>query len=429
MTRVFLRPLIAVIQRSGGILIGLFTAAICVIAAIAAQELGLHLWADFMTGLNSATTLLFPVVAGFMAFSGGRSVSALQARLRVSPHPEVLVHLHHFGAVITPVLLGYGIGMGTLVLYGQFIGAYGTPPVMWILELAAALICVAGLGYALGILIGNRWWIAPATALALFAGFAAIIYSARAPEWVELWYPMTIDSGSVFIDPVARTLGVQAIAYVCFGLAFVGLAAALKSSVKTIRRYIPGACSALIGTVMFSMVMLGEWPFAQVSKDFDYVCTGEEPEICLNRGYLDAEPELRDSFEAFNEKVAGTSLVAHAVEQRFIGLIDETVGESRAVDVIDLSPGFADYAVLDYLQNYGGSMNCWDKGRDETAVSVVDAWLSGYDENGLSEYGDEIPEASAYRQLLKLSPQQGNEWLRENINAYSSCALNLKDLP
>ena len=164
-------------------------------------------------------------------------------------------------------------------------------------------------------------------------------YTHGTPEWIELWYPINTDLHSVFITPTARTLIAQGAAYLAAALALVAAAALVirRRRFELLSVALPGAVSI----TLYSLVMLGGWTFATLPAHNDLVCTGERPEICVNPGYVAAEPELRRAFAEFNQRAAGTPLVADRIAQQLRGPADDPGEHSRSVYVDALPPGFA----------------------------------------------------------------------------------------
>ncbi|MFV0433761.1 MAG: hypothetical protein ACK5LO_07275 [Leucobacter sp.] len=398
------------------------------ITAIISQTIGLRLWADLMSGIVSASTFVNPLVAGFSACFASRYTAPLGDRLHTSTRRSTAPLLLNFLGAFLPALTGFLLALGVLTVYAAAVGSYGAPSAVWLLKLASAMLVSCAFGYALGALTGSRWWTAPTSALTLLAGFLVITYRG-APDWIEQGYPLSVVIDDVFY----RLIPLTTIGQTVLNVGISALLVLVVAGARLAGPRLPAASLWITGVGIalgIALMSLGDWRYAEFYDPEDTVCEGSSPQICVNRGYQAALPELVRVFSELNTKAADTELATDRLEQEGIG--EDPNPGARSLYLYELDEGFANSSASDYLWEYGATEACWERGdrSEETiAVSVVNMWLSDYDEFGLAELGESAPGGLQYQRLNQLSPEQGNAWLREHIDAYFSCSLTLDDLP
>jgi len=192
------------------------------------------------------------------------------------------------------------------------------------------------------------------------------------------------------------------------------------------------AALVVVLTTGSSMVLSTNGQYVSGFNSRDFVCEGSAPTICLNRGYGSAMAPLREEFALFNEKTAGTSLVARQLQQNSEGVGDEPPAGTRSVYIETIDSLGMTTAVSRYAAKYGGAVNCdFTAGNPEPfwAVSIVNAWLTGYDEMGFETFDVSAPGVAEFHRFLSLSVADGNAWLRANESAYLACTLTFDELP
>lgn len=422
----------AVLRRSGAVWIVPVLAVGFALAPIPTLQPGLRLWPDLLSGVSAATAFLLPLAAGIAAYAAAKWKSPLRVRFSYGKPRITSATLLHFALTASALLMGFIVGTLVLVLYAVCTHVYGSPQISWICAIGASLVCVSAFGYAFGLVIGDRWFTAPAAAFILLGGFIYIMYFSNSPS-AESLYPVQLRLGDVFLGPSTWSFFWLSLFYLTAGLTV--LAAAFTCTVarqKTMVLTVVAATAAAViagGTV----IALPE-PEVEASTAHDYVCDDGTPEVCVNRGYQAALPELERVYGEMYAKTKGTDLIGAKLEQHLEGFEDDTRGGTRAIYIEALDDEFAEYSAFRYIERFGGMNACQSSAssasassKNELAVSAVDAWLSGFDDSGFGFAG--TPGRSQYQRLEKLNTRDGNAWFREHADAYADCSLTLDELP
>lgn len=432
-----MRAYVLSIRHSSTLFLGILIAVTCVSLAFATRRDGLNLWPDLVTGLSQSSVYTGVLAAGFCAWEAGRWVGPATARMPGAFRIASVARIIHFVGVVTPIVLGFLASLVTLAVYGLVTGTYGAPSLPWLLVLVCAIVAASALGYAIGVVGGRRWYVAPLGAVLFFVLYV-LVQILPLPYGVRSLYPVILNMDSEFVRHIETTMWGQI-------AAFLAASAALLLIVgggwrRSSRKHF-GIAIVVIGIIGIGGVSLVQSTNGQYVTGFnsrDFACSGDIPEICLNKGYVSAMPELARRFESLNEKSEGTALTATLIEQNVEGIGDEPSANARSVYIEGISELDLSFAISRYVGKYGGGAACnlasVDIDQDEIdqffAVSIVDTWLTGYDAAGYaSNENSEMPGRAQFERFMKLTPAEGNEWLRENFTAYSQCELQLTDLP
>lgn len=426
-----MRQFFAATRHSSTWILAALVTVVTVLVALTSRRDGLDLWADVVTGLSQATIFTGPLAAGFCAFESSRWVGPASSRLSGAVRVPVAARFLHASAVIFPVLFGYMLALAILALTGIFSGRYGAPYVLWLCALAASLVAAATFGYAVGIIGGRgKWYLAPLAALS----FLALYVLSRAvplPYGIRSLVPVVTNTDSVFVRHLPAAMVGQSLLFVgssVLVLCIVGLGWRQATG-----RMIMLVAGAVVITGVGAIAVLstnGQYTTGFNSRDF--VCDEEDAEltICLNRGYAQALPKLRKQFDELNRRAAGTDLVAVRLEQNVEGVGDEPGEGARSVYVEENNEFGVVFAASRYVTKYGGFYECDPEDMGGlVAVSIVNTWLTGYDELGIGAFGDGAPGATEFQEFMKMDLHQGNQWMRAHETEYMTCTLVLSDLP
>jgi hypothetical protein len=425
------------IRHSSTLILGVLVALTCVSLALTTRRDGLNLWPDFVTGLSQSSVYTGVLAAGFCAWEAARWVGPASARMSGAVRIPAVARIIHFVGVITPTVLGFMASVAILAVYGLATGTYGAPSLPWLLVLVCAIVAASALGYAVGVVGGRRWYVAPLGAILFFVLYV-LVQVLPLPYGVRSLYPVILNMDSEFVRHIATTMWGQIAAFLAASAALLLAVGGgwRRSSSKQF-----GIAIAVIGIIGIGGVSLVQSTNGQYVTGFnsrDFACRGDIPEICLNKGYVSAMPALTRQFEALNEKSAGTALSATLVEQNVEGIGDEPSANARSVYIEGISDSDLSFAISRYVGKYGGGAACNLASVDIEqsdierffAVSIVDTWLSGYDAAGYANKGNsEMPGRAEFERFMNLTPAEGNQWLRQNFTAYSQCKLELADLP
>lgn len=413
------------------ILFGAVFASLMVYFAMMGRDAGLNLWANLVSGLSESTVITGPLAAGVCAWEAARWKGPAAARLVVASRPIWQIRLRHAAESSGPIVLAFPAALLVLAGYGVATGTYGAPFVPWLLALWACLILAASFGYAVGIVLGSRWYTAPLAVLSFF-GLYVGIQSWNLPFGVRSLFPVITNLDTEFVRYIPATMWGQIALFGALSLLLLILANPVRGGRRTGTMVACTAAAAAAfagGAVVISTN--GQYVTGYNSRDF--VCEGTAPDICLNRGYAEAYPQLAQRFALLNEKVAGTSLVATRLEQNIEGIGDAPAAGARSVYLEEVNDEGMDFSVFRYVNKYGDGPTCWSE--DEPAYDqylagmLVDLWLTEYDAYGFAEYDELTPGYAELQRMQQLSVAEGNAWLRQHERAYLDCTLTLSDLP
>jgi hypothetical protein len=423
-------PWLTAARHSSTIVLGILLLILYPSLAFTCMHAGLNLWSDFVTGLSQASVYTGLLAAGFCAWEAGRWAAPGSTRLRAAVRASALVRLAHAVAIIVPAVAGFAFALTVLAIVGWTTGTYGAPSGPWVVTLAAALVAACSFGYTVGAILGRRWFVPPLAAVLFLSAFV-VSRVVPVPHGVRSLYPVVLDADDVFVRHIAPTMWGQSVLFVSVAVLLILLVGGGGRRVLFPRVL---AIAALVAASVAgaAMVIATNGQYTTGYNHRDFVCSGSAPEICLNRGYAAALPAMKDRFAELNERSAGTSLTATRLEQNGEGIGDVTSAGARSVylETVD-DPGIG-FAVSRYVDKYGGTATCDFDSPDLTsfaAVSIVNTWLSGYDELGFEETDETTPEGAKYARFMQLGVEEGNAWLREHEAAYMACTLTLEDLP
>lgn len=418
-------------RHSSSVILGVLLAVVCPLIAISARHVGLNLWPDFVSGLSQSSAYTGVLAAGFCAWEAGRWARPGNARLPGSVRSPIGARISHASAVIAPAAGGFLIALAILATIGAVTGTYGAPFGPWLFALGAAQVFACASGYAVGAILGKRWF-APALAAALFLGAFILSRVAPVPYGVRSLFPVILNTDDTFIRYIAPTMWGQAGLFLSASMLLIVLIGGGWRRRRQLVASMGVAALVLAGLAGAGLVIATNGQYVTGHNGRDFVCAGSEPEICLNRGYADAMPSLQESFRTLNERAAGTTLTVTLLEQNGEGVGDAPSPGARSVYVETIDDPGIGLAVSRYLYKYGGLAACDVNSFDPiaySAVSIVNTWLTGFDELGFDEFDETTPEGAAYARFMDLSVQEGNAWLRANEARYMACSLTFEDLP
>ncbi|MDR6166177.1 hypothetical protein QE367_000381 [Microbacterium paludicola] len=419
--------------RHGFIVCGcLGLAGIFVFFGLSGGREGLHLWSDRVSGIGEATVVTGTVASGLAAWSASRWVDLAGDRIASSARPRSLVLLRHIASVVLPLVAAFPVALAVITAQAMVTKSYGAAYGPWLAAIAGTLLLAATGGYALGFIIGRRWFTAPLVA-ALFFGCYVFAQSSAPSFGVRSLYPVILNRDTEFARYYPETMLGQAGFFVALSIASFFL---LVSMVTTGRRRwlsvvaLFTAASLAAGSSIGVLERNGQYLTGYNSRDF--VCLGDAPVLCLNRGYAQALEPLHERFDSLNEKVAGTDLSATKLEQNVEGIGDQPSDGARSVYLEAIGDADLDFAVSRYVQKYGGLESCYRNERpyeNLLALIIVDTWLSGFDEYGLDMAGEAELGAREWQRFKGASTTEGNRWLVDNADRYFSCEISLAELP
>lgn len=423
-----LRQLLTHTRRSSTWILAAIIAVLSVLIALTTRRDGLDLWPDLVSGLSQSGIFTGTLAAGFCAFESSRWVLPASARLAGSARSPLSARMIHAAAVIAPVLLGFLAAVAVLAVTGAVTQRYGAPYLPWLMALGAALVLAGTMGYVIGLVGGRRWYVAPLAALA-FLGLYILSRLVPMPYGVKSLFPVIVNTDGVFVRHLPTAMLGQVALFLGVALILVcGVGRGWRHARRMAVAVVAGASVVALAGGFAVISTNGQYLTGYNSRDF--VCEGDELEICLNRGYADAMPDLRAQFEDFNDRASGTGLVATKLAQNVEGIGDEPSPGARSVYIEQNNDFGMQLAVARYVNKYGGIMGC-DPADLEAfyAVGVVNTWLTGLDELGISTFGDGAPGKAELDRFMALDVEAGNAWFREHEADYMSCSLSLAELP
>lgn len=397
-----------------------------ILLAIAATALtityttpGVRLWTDLVSGLTASSVFTGLIAAGAAAVESNRWRHSHRVRHASARRPRWSIRAVHACAVIVPLTLGFWVAVGALSVYAVLTHSYGTPSFVWLLSLFCALVLAGSVGYFVGAALPYRWYVGPAAALVFYAAYVILIIF-RIPYGLLSLYPASSNLDSAFVRPVVKTFVGQSVFFLAASFILICfLAIGSHFSRRAAAVLLTGVVIAIVGggTVISTngLATTGHNPAV-------YSCSGQDPTMCLNPGYVLASKALGQEFKAMNERAAGTDLVATRLEQNLEGNEDAPTPGSRIVYLEQWSTRRdLTFAVSRYVEMYGGLSHCStaESGDIENEVNV---WLSDHN----TSYGDPDPVVTKFNHL---SVKAGNAWFRDHYDAYATCTLKMSDLP
>ncbi len=378
--------------------------ALGLIAAWSVLIPGVDAWENIVAAVIGSLRLTGPVAAAFAAWVAMRKRRALRGRSLTTwralkaPLAIVVVVLGSFGATVLVLavktvlteqsgrlsLAGLGVGMAGLALYsvigwiaGWLLPRVCTPPL-------AGLGCYGLFTWLAG---GNGW----ADKLAPGTG-----------EPYDLFQGL---GGAAFLDQTLWLLGVTAALLLGWAAVVTRQALVLACALLAVLAAGTGVARLLAATK----------PAA--AQEIAYSCQDWPITVCLHPGMRAGLAELGAAFTQIASRLAGTPAAFTRVEQR---PLEEPLQPSTGlaqIHVPDLSAGFADEAVYEYVESL--ATQCPDTPGDGYREIVV-AWLRGE-----PLPGGPLPEhqyAAAW--FSGLSEHQRREWLRMFFSDFQACKLS-----
>lgn len=378
--------------------------ALGLVAAWSVLIPGVDAWENIVAAVIGSLRLTGPVAAAFAAWVAMRKRRALRRRPLTTwralkaPLAIVVVVLGSFGATVLVLavktvlteqsgrlsLAGLGVGMAGLALYsvigwiaGWLLPRVYTPPL-------AGLGCYGLFTWLAG---GNGWAakLAPGTGepYDLFQGLGGAAFLAQTLWLLGITAALLLGWAAV----VTRQALVLACALLSVLAAGTGVARLLAETKPAAAQEIAYSCQ--------------DWPIT----------------VCLHPGMRAGLAELGAAFTQIASRLAGTPAAFTRVEQR---PLEEPLQPSTGlaqIHVPDLSAGFADEAVYEYVESLAAK--CTDTPGDGYREIVV-AWLRGE-----PLPGGPLPEhqyAAAW--FSGLSEHQRREWLRMFFSDFQACKLS-----
>jgi len=398
--------------------------------AFESRRTGLNLWPDLVSGLSQSTVITGPLASGVCAWASSRWAAPAADRIRSASRSSASIRFAHAAETIGPVVAAFPAAVLVLAIYGMTTGAYGFPFIPWLLALWSCLLAAASFGYAFGMALGARWFTSVAAAIAFFALYL-LSQSIGLPHGVRSLFPAVIDRDTAFARYLPESMWGQAVLFTAVSLLLITAADPAR------RRLTPPAGIAVAFLAVLAvgggaLVVHSNGQYLTGYNSRDFVCSGAQPEICLNRGYAAAHAPLHEEFARFEEKTRGTTLAPVLLEQNVEGIGDAPSPGARSVYLDGVDADGLRLSVFSYATKYGGQQACMDEGTPYQrilAVAIVDAWLAGFDEYGPGELEPTAPGAAEWARMSGVPVAEGNAWLRTHESEYLSCTLSLGDLP
>lgn len=392
----------------------LVLAPILVVAT--SQRVGVYVWSDVSWSFNQASALSNPVVAGFFAFEGARLGGADQ-RLRLASAARPLRGLmFRLAGGMTWLILANVVGFCILAIYIVVHGGYGFPVWGWHIATILGTFVWALLGFALGAMFGKRWYVYLASALASYFIWLVLTGIARPPYWIVQLYPTALNGTNPFVRYIYLTMLGQSLWYV--GLTLV-IVAVLCNQLRILRvgsAMLISGVSCIIGCI--AVISTGG-QFTTGYNSRDYTCGQAKPIVCTLRPFAAGNARIASAFAGLNRRASETPLAVQKLEQQVEGVGDEPSEGARSLYIEDLGPGFANIAVEEYVQHYGGSENCVDADH-MIAHSILESWLAG-ERSPFTEADGDVRRAARF--LADGATSKQIAWFKANYSAFESCTL------
>lgn len=417
----------------------LFPFVVVMVWFLTAQERakGIWLWPDVSLSIESTLAVVGPLAAGVAAWAASRHRRyGIEELLATTPRPAASRDLAAWAATAAWFVLAYAAAAGFIQLLAYLGGAWGSPVLWPVLVGLLALGTHSAIGHATGYYLPSSFT-APIVAVVLFLLQAGPGYFA----------------GSVrHLSPLNQGLtrsvfhGVLPNLFVGQALWLLGLAGAALVAVTLKQRISVASLSLMLATVavgtLGASLLLEKPPWASPAQmkaaivPYDPVCVREEILICVHPAYKEMLPETaavvgeiakplvdvpggptraKQSNSVFAEPERNGTLSFFLHDKRSLG--DELASQ--------VSGELVGYQTPAIFRENGGA--------PDDARAAIQAWLlrqAGRD----SEYvvfDGRKPEAvvAASQRFEELTPEERNEWLREDYPDLRAGKLTLKDLP
>lgn len=399
--------------------------ACAIYVAVVMIRPGVLLWSDISAGLNQSSGLVNPLLAGLMAWEGGRRAGGgFRWRLGGARRDPLLPRVAHVaGLLFWPALAALIVVVG-LTIYMSAAGGYGHPVWGWLFATTAGGVASAVIGYFTGALTGPKWFIAPVVALGIYFGWIIVSQPQFLPHGVSQLYPTAVNGTNPFVKYIGATFVGQVIWYLAASLVLVLVLSSLVRGL-TLRQCLV----SMVGVAALATgVTLIQTTNGQITTGYNargYQCQDQPVEICVHRAFSDGLSQLEMEFQDFNHRVRGTELVASRLEHNVAGKGDNPSEGARSLYVENLGSNFATYAVDYYVEKYGGIRKCRSQ-ESYNSHSVIDSWLKSersWQLQSPTEAGD------AARRFTGLTEAQRHSWFVQNEDAVLTCRLTATDLP
>ena len=396
-----------------------------VFGALSMLRTDVPMWGDITAGIAASGIFVNPIVAGLAAWEAGWRGRPLRARSLGSARALGAGTIVQLSAMMCWLALSYVLAFVIVCveMAGRG-GAYGVANRWWLASaVSGSLLALVG-GYCAGLGLRGRWFAGPLATVLMYLGFAAVSGTGL-PYWVTQAYPDTLNSTNPFVVYILTTF-VSQIAW------YLGITAILMAVLAWGRRPARWPRPSLIAVVVLAIVpgaglaglisTNGEITRGHNSRD--YRCGVHPLPICVNTAYAKGIPALEKAFHDFNGRVAGTQLVATRLEHNVQGVGDRVSPGARDLYLEDLGPGFAESAVEDYEQTYGGLEKCTSPG-STVAHEIVDSWTVGLP---LPDVGVPSAVMDTPGSFWRLASAGRTQWLVAHESEFRSCTLTIADL-
>ncbi|GAA2385386.1 hypothetical protein [Nonomuraea africana] len=385
------------------------TAVLLAVGLVAAWSVlipGVDAWENIVVAVIGSLKLTGPVATAFAAWVAVRKRRALRGR-----------SVSTWTALKAPLAI-------VVVVVGSFTATVLVLAVKTVLTEQAGRLNLAGLGMgmaglALYAVIG--WvtgWLVPNAVTPLVAGlgcYGLFTWLAEGKTWADRLAPGTGEpydlfqglAGAAFFDQTLWLLGVAL-------TLLLGWAAAVTRQALVLAFALLAVLAAGTGVAR----LLTE-PRPASAQPLAYSCQEWPITVCLHPGMRGGLTELGDAFTKIASKLSGTPAAFTRVEQRPLG---ESLHASTGIVPIhlpDLSAGFADEAIYDYVESLAATCSGTPAGGYR---EIVMAWLRGE-----PLPGGPLPEhqyAAAW--FSGLTEHQRRDWLRMFYTDFKSCRLSAR---
>lgn len=408
-------------------LAGIAVIVLYVWLAFLRQDSGLNLWPDFVSGLSTASVYGGSLAAGVSALFAGSWTVTNEIRLHTATRSSVWARFGHFLIVTGYMVAGYLLALAAVASYAAATGTYGRPEPAWLAAIGCALVASSAIGYVFGTLFPARWFTAPLIAVGMYV-VMVLIRILEVPYAVESMFPAITNMDNVFVASVPLTMVGQIALWLGLAIALVLLVSMSmgRGRPRSAMVVTSGALVLAVSGTIAVFVTNGLYTTGQNPRD--YVCAGDAPVLCMNRGYVAAADDLHFAFARLNMIAADTDLAASRLEQSLEGVDDPEMVNARPIYLEEFNDD-QDVAlsVQRYVETYGQNMCDNPDYRYLQANLFINAWLSGYEPEFFRS--DNSLEVHHLDNLNSMSSEAGREWFNEHADAYLACTLTVDELP
>lgn len=387
------------------------------------QPQGLRFWSGGVQAIEIAIILIGPFWLAVAVLVGRRDQQIGHQAVRtlgVQP-PEVLS-----GASVVALAM-YAIAshlLASAVLIVDYVrhGAWGHFPLLPFATTSLSVLLYVSAGYCIGRWI-PRYLAAAAGAICMFMFSTWLSVRGTGVVLLLPYYDMLID---VWLDWRPGLYARHAV--------FLALLLAVSVMLTTMRDRPTRATGSLTVAVVGLAGVVGWWVssigisyYASSITEFEYLCAGESPVICLHPAFGSGMEAVASEVTPVAARLRGTPGEIRRLEQQPGGVDAPLSPGATPIQLDDLSPAAVSYLAPQLLQNQLDLDRCWDVADDERSPNgkaltdlVFFFLLTGYpieDDSTLAE--------SEWFDRLSVPDRQA--WLSTHWTRYTTCALTEDD--